>query len=187
MPRDRPTRLTEEERRALARRYRAGETPKVLAACYGISRRHVTRLAREVRGEGLAVRDPSVAVSFRAARSEVALFDAEWGARGFGSRSAALRALVRARCGLLDAARDDLRHFGETLARAQGLAETGRVLAKAAARGHLVLGQGDREVLAALLDLAEETRRGLQGMQVAAGARRGQGWRADTSGGGPGR
>ena len=95
-------------------------------------------------------------------------------------------ALVRARCGLLDAARDDLRRFGETLARAQGLAESGRVLAKAAARGHLVLQPGDREVLAALLDLAEETRRDLQGMQAAAGARRGQGWRAAATGEGRG-
>ncbi|WP_157577908.1 helix-turn-helix domain-containing protein [Roseivivax halodurans] len=167
-----------EERITLARRYHAGETPKVLAAAYGVSRRHVTRLAREERGEGQGVRDPSVAVSFRASRSEMALFDAEWRARGFASRSQALQALVRARCGLLDAARDDLRCFGETLARAQVLAEAGRRLAKEAARGRLVLQQGDRKVLAALLDLAEETKRRLQEMQAAARARRGQGWRA---------
>mgnify|MGYP003626609225 CR=1 FL=1 len=47
-----------EQRIELARRYKAGETPKVLAEAYGISRRHVTRLAKEEQGEGLAVRDP---------------------------------------------------------------------------------------------------------------------------------
>ncbi len=172
----RPKRLTLEERIELARRYHAGETPKALAEVYGVSRRHVTRLAKEERGEGVEVRDPSVAVSFRAAQSDVATFDAEWQARGFGTRSQALQALVRARCGLLDVARDDLESFGETLRLAQDVSDTGRVLAKAVQRGKLTLVPEDRETLVALLDLAEETRRTLATMQAAAWARRGQGW-----------
>ena len=172
----RPKRLKLEERIALARRYHAGETPKVLAAAYGVSRRHVTRLAKEERGEGVEVRDPSVAVSFRAAQSDLAAFDAEWQARGFGTRSQALQALVRARCGILDVARNDLESFAETLRLAQDLSDAGRVLAKAVQRGKLDLEPADRGTLAALLDLAEETRRTLAAMQAAARARRGQGW-----------
>ena len=55
----RPKRLKLEQRIEMARRYHAGETPKALAEAYGISRRHVTRLAKEEAGDGLAVRDPS--------------------------------------------------------------------------------------------------------------------------------
>ncbi|MEX0309692.1 MAG: hypothetical protein AB3N17_05530 [Tateyamaria sp.] len=172
----RPKRLKLEERNELARRYHAGETPKVLAEAYGVSRRHVTRLAKEERGEGVEVRDPSVAVSFRAAQSDVAAFDEEWRARGFGTRSQALQALVRARCGLLDVASDDLESFGETLRLAQDVSDTGRVLAKAVQRGKLTLEPEDRETLVALLDLAEETRRRLSVMQAAARTRRGRGW-----------
>ena len=172
----RPKRLKLEERIALARRYHAGETPKVLAAAYGVSRRHVTRLAKEERGEGVEVRDPSVAVSFRAAQSDLAAFDAEWQERGYANRSRALQALVRARCGCLDVARNDLESFAETLRLAQDLSDAGRVLAKAVQRGKLALEPADRGTLAALLDLAEETRRALSAMQAAARARRGQGW-----------
>lgn len=172
----RPKRLKLEERIELARRYHAGETPKVLADAYGVSRRHVTRLAKEERGEGAEVRDPSVAVSFRAAQSDVAAFDAEWRARGFGTRSQALQALVRARYGILDVARDDLESFGETLRLARDVSDAGRVLAKAVQRGKLTLEPEDRETLVALLDLAEETRRRLSAMQAAARTRRGQVW-----------
>ena len=81
----RPKRLKLEQRIELARRYHAGETPKVLAETYGVSRRHVTRLAKEEQGEGLAVRDPSERVSFRATQSELEAFDAEWRMRGFAN------------------------------------------------------------------------------------------------------
>jgi len=179
----RPKRLKLEQRIELARRYHAGETPKVLAEVYGVSRRHVTRLAKEERGEGVEARDPSVAVSFRAAQSEVAAFDAEWRVRGFGTRSQALQALVRARCGLLDVARGDLESFGETLRLTRDVSDAGRALAKALQRGKLTLAPEDRATLVALLDLAEETRRTLSAMQAAARARRGQGWQlAETEG-----
>lgn len=175
--RGRSKRLKLEERIELARRYHAGETPKALAAAFGVSRRHVTRIAKEERGESMEVRDPSIAVSFRAAQSEVAAFDAEWQARGFGTRSQALQALVRARCGLLDVTRDHLRCFGESLRLARDVSDAGRVLAKAVQRGQLALEPGDRATLVALLDLAEETWRTLAAMQAAARTRRGQGWR----------
>lgn len=176
MAKGRPKRLKLEERIALARRYHAGETPKVLAEAYGVSRRHVTRLAKEERGEGVEIRDPSVAVSFRAAQSELNAFDAEWQARGFVTRSQALQALVRARCGLVDVARADFERFGDTLRRAQDVSDAGRVLAKAVQRGKLALEPEDRAVLLALLDLAEKTRRRLATMQATARSRRGQGW-----------
>ena len=177
----RPKRLKLEERIELARRYRLGETPKVLAEAYGISRRHVTRLAKEERGEGVEVRDPSVTVSFRAAQSDVAAFDVEWQARGFGTRSQALQALVRARCGLLDVARCDLESFGETLSLARDVSDAGRILAKAVQRGKLTLEPEDRATLVALHDLAEETRRTLSAMQAAARVRRGQEWQPQVS------
>lgn len=172
----RPKRLKLEERIELARRYQAGETPKVLAEAYGVSRRHVTRLAKEERGEGLSVRDPSERVSFRAAQSELAAFDAEWRARGFGTRSQALQALVRARCGLLDVARDDLESFAETLRLAQDVTDAGRVLAKAVQRGKLTLAPEDRATLSNLLDLAQRLSRELGAMKAAARHRRGQNW-----------
>ncbi|MGZ2260073.1 helix-turn-helix domain-containing protein [Roseobacter sp. A03A-229] len=172
----RPKRLKLEERIELARRYHAGETPKVLAEAYGVSRRHVTRLAKEERGEGQEVRDPSVTVSFRAARSEMAAFDTAWQARGFTSRSQALQAVVRARCGLLDLMREDLRAFSETLQQAQDVADSGRVLAKAAQRGRLTLSPENRATLVALHDLAQRTYRDLATLKASACQRRGVGW-----------
>ena len=94
----RPKRLKLEQRIELARRYHAGETPKVLAEAYGVSRRHVTRLAKEEQGEGLAVRVPSESVSFRATQTELEAFDAEWQEHCFGNRSQALNAVLRAWC-----------------------------------------------------------------------------------------
>ena len=44
-----------EERIEVARRFAAGESAKDLAAAFGISPRHVNRLAKEEAGEGIAV------------------------------------------------------------------------------------------------------------------------------------
>ena len=176
MPTGRPKRLKLEERIELARRYHAGETPKDLSEAYGVSRRHVTRLAREEQGDGLAVRDPSESVSFRAAQSELQAFDEEWRARGFANRSQALQALVRARCGLLDVMRADLNAFSEALLNAQDMVQNGRVLAKAVQRGKLVFGSEDRAMLSALLDFAQATSRELAWLKATARARRGDGW-----------
>jgi hypothetical protein len=57
--------------------------------------RHVNRLAKEEAGEGIAARDPSETVAFRASQSELAAFDAEWRERGFSNRSQALNAVLR--------------------------------------------------------------------------------------------
>ncbi|MDP5218787.1 helix-turn-helix domain-containing protein [Ruegeria sp. 2205SS24-7] len=173
----RPKRLKLEARIELAQRYHRGETPKALAEAYGVSRRHVTRIAKEQRGEGQEVRDPSVAVSFRAAQSEVDAFDTEWQMRGFANRSQALQAVVRARCGLLDLMSDDLRLFSETLQRAQDISDSARVLAKAVQRGKLKLAREDHNSLSELLTLAQETHRALAAMKASVQGRRGALWR----------
>lgn len=177
MSKGRPKRLKLEDRIALARRYHAGETPKVLAEAYGVSRRHVTRIAREEKGEGQEVRDPSVAVSFRAAQSELSAFDVEWKRLGFAIRSQALQAMVRARCGVLELMRADLRAFSEALTCAQDISDSARVLAKAVHRGKLSLTPEDRVLLLAIHELAQRTHRDLAAMKAAAHGRRGDGWR----------
>lgn len=172
----RSKRLKLEQRHELARRYLAGETPKVLAEIYGVSRRHVTRLAKEERGDGLAVRDPSEPVSFRATRSELAAFDAEWQARGFANRSQALHAMLRARCGFLDVHRDQLEGFAAAWRQAQDITDAGRSLAKAVHRGRLSLTDSDRAVLIQLLDVTQDMSRALAEMKHRARVARGQGW-----------
>ncbi|WP_425046756.1 helix-turn-helix domain-containing protein [Primorskyibacter sp. S87] len=176
MTKGRPKRLKLEDRIALARRYHAGETPKVLAEAYGVSRRHVTRIAKEEKGEGQDVRDPSVAVSFRTAESDLNAFDAEWQGLGFANRSQALQAMVRARCGVLSLMQRDLQAFAETVQRAQDLSDAARVLAKAVHRGQLHLAVADRQLLSALLELAQGTHRDLASLKVAAHRRRGERW-----------
>ena len=176
MTKGRPKRLKLEDRIALARRYHAGETPKVLAVAYGVSRRHVTRIAKEEKGEGQDVRDPSVAVSFRTAESDLNAFDAEWQGLGFANRSQALQAMVRARCGVLSLMQSDLQAFSETVQRAQDLSRAARVLAKSVHRGQLHLAMADRQLLSDLLELAQGTHRDLASLKVAAQRRRGDGW-----------
>jgi hypothetical protein len=140
----RPKRLKLEQRIELARRYHAGETPKVLSEAYGVSRRHVTRLAKEEQGEGLAVRDPSERVSFRASASELAAFDAEWQTRGFANRSQALNAVLRGRCGFLDVPRDLVAEFCASWRQAKDVSDAGLALAKAVHRGKVSVSSEDR-------------------------------------------
>ncbi|WP_341236045.1 helix-turn-helix domain-containing protein [uncultured Sulfitobacter sp.] len=172
----RPKRLKLEQRIELARRYKAGETPKVLAEAYGVSRRHVTRLAKEEQGEGLAVRDPSERVSFRASASELAAFDAEWRARGFANRSQALNAVLRGRCGFLDVPRDLVAEFCTAWRQAKDVRDAGLALAKAVHRGRLAVSETDRAVLIDLLDLTQSMSRTLGQMKDAAQAQRHQAW-----------
>ena len=172
----RPKRLKLEQRIELARRYHAGETPKVLAEAYGVSRRHVTRLAKEEKGEGLAVRDPSERVSFRASASELAAFDAEWQARGFANRSQALNAVLRGRCGFLDVPRDLVAEFCASWRQAKDVSDAGLVLAKAVHRGKVSVSPEDRALLVDMLDLAQRMSRELGQMKDAAQVRRKQDW-----------
>ncbi|MBD3623819.1 helix-turn-helix domain-containing protein [Sulfitobacter sp. TB366] len=168
--------LTLESRIEVARRFAAGETAKDLAAAFGISPRHVNRLAKEEAGEGIAVRDPSETVAFRANRSELEAFDAEWRERGFANRSQALNAVLRGRCGFLDVPRDLVAEFCSAWRQAKDMSDAGLVLAKAVHRGRLEVYEADRAVLIELLDLAQQMSREMGRMKDAAQALRHQEW-----------
>jgi transcriptional regulator with XRE-family HTH domain len=168
--------LTLEARIEVARRFAAGESAKELAAAFGISPRHVNRLAKEEAGEGIAVRDPSETVAFRASQSELAAFDAEWRERGFANRSQALNAVLRGRCGFLDIPRDLVAEFCAAWRQAKDVSDAGLVLAKAVHRGRLEVSEVDRAVLIELLDLAQSMSRELGRMKGAAQALRHQEW-----------
>jgi transcriptional regulator with XRE-family HTH domain len=165
-----------EERIEVARRFAAGESAKELAAAFGISPRHVNRLAKEEAGEGIAVRDPSETVAFRASRSELDAFDMEWRERGYANRSQALNAVLRGRCGLLDIPRDLVAEFCAAWRQAKDVSDAGLVLAKSVHRGRLEVSEADRAVLIELLDLAQSMSRELGRMKDAAQALRHQGW-----------
>jgi len=165
-----------EERIEVARRFAAGESAKELSAAFGISSRHVNRLAKEEAGEGIAVRDPSETVAFRASRSELEAFDAEWRARGYANRSQALNAVLRGRCGFLDVPRDLVAEFCAAWRQAKDVSDAGLVLAKAVHRGRLEVSEADRAVLIKLLDLAQSMSREMGRMKDAAKVLRAQEW-----------
>lgn len=165
-----------EERIEVARRLRAGESAKDLAAVFGISPRHVNRLAKEEAGEGIAVRDPSETVAFRASRSELDAFDAEWRERGYVNRSQALNAVLRGRCGFLDIPRDLVSEFCAAWRQSKDVSDAGLALAKAVHRGRLEVTEADRAVLIELLDLAQSMSREMGRMKDAAQALRHQEW-----------
>nr|WP_244525672.1 helix-turn-helix domain-containing protein [Pseudooceanicola nitratireducens] len=165
-----------EQRIEVAKRFAAGESAKDLAAAFGISPRHVNRLAKEEAGEGIAVRDPSETVAFRASRSELDAFDAEWRERGFANRSQALNAVLRGRCGFLDIPRDLVSEFCAAWRQAKDMSDAGLVLAKAVHRGRLEVSEADRAVLIELLDLAQSMSREMGQMKDAAQALRHQEW-----------
>ncbi|UWS81710.1 helix-turn-helix domain-containing protein (plasmid) [Phaeobacter sp. G2] len=165
-----------EERIEVARRFAAGESAKELAAAFGISPRHVNRLAKEEAGEGIAVREPSETVAFRASRTDIDAFDAEWRERGYANRSQALNAVLRGRCGFLDVPRDLVVEFCAAWRRAKDVSDAGLALAKAVHRGRLVVSEADRAVLIELLDLAQSMSREMGRMKDAAQALRHQEW-----------
>jgi hypothetical protein len=165
-----------EQRIEVARRFAAGESAKELAALFGISLRHVNRLAKEEAGEGIAVRDPSETVAFRVSRSELDAFDAEWRERGYANRSQALNAVLRGRCGFLDVPRDLVADFCAAWRQSKDVSDAGLALAKAVHRGRLVVSEADRAVLIELLDLAQSMSREMGRMKDAAQALRHQEW-----------
>ena len=136
----------------------------------------MNRLAKEEAGEGIAVRDPSETVAFRASRSELDAFDAEWRERGFANRSQALNAVLRGRCGFLDIPRDLVSEFCAAWRQAKDMSDAGLVLAKAVHRGRLEVSEADRTVLTELLDLAQSMSREMGRMKDAAQALRAQEW-----------
>ena len=155
-----------EERIEVARRFAAGESAKDLAAMFGISPRHVNRLAKE----------EAETVAFRASQSELDAFDAEWRERGFANRSQALNAVLRGRCGFLDVPRDLVAEFCAAWRQAKDVSDAGLVLAKSVHRGKLEVSEADRVVLIELLDLAQRMSRELGRMKDAAQALRHQEW-----------
>ncbi|KEJ94516.1 Homeodomain-like domain-containing protein [Pseudosulfitobacter pseudonitzschiae] len=165
-----------EQRIEVARRFAAGESAKDLAAAFGISPRHVNRLAKEEAGEGITVRDPSETVAFRASRSELEAFDAEWCERGYANRSQALNAVLRGRCGFLDVPRDLVAEFCAAWRQAKDVSDAGLLLAKAVHRGRLEVSEADRAVLIEILDLAQSMSREMGRMKDAAQALRQQEW-----------
>lgn len=165
-----------EQRIEVARRFAAGESAKELAAAFGISPRHVNRLAKEEAGEGIAVRDPSETVAFRASLSELAVFDAQWRERGYANRSQALNTVLRGRCGFLDVPRDLVADFCAAWRQAKDVSDAGLALAKAVHRGRLEVSEADRAVLIELLDLAQSMSREMGRMKDAAQVLRHQEW-----------
>lgn len=165
--------LTIEQRIEIARRFQAGEAAQDLSAEFGVSVRHVSRLAKEEIGEGVAVRDPSEVVTFRASQSELQAFDADWQARGYSNRSQALKAVVRARCGFIDVTADRIDGFVETWRQSRDLSDAGMVLAKSVRRGRLVLTDEDRALVSELVELAQKMTRELGAMKDLAQVQRG--------------
>ena len=165
-----------EQRIDLARRYRAGEPAVALAEVFGVTLRHVARVAKEQTGEGLSVRDPSETVAFRATQSELAVFDAEWRARGFANRSQALNAVLRGRCGFLDAGQGELASFGAAWRQSKDVSDDLRALSKPVVLGKLTLSDQDRALLIDLADLTRGLSREMGRMKDAARARGGKGW-----------
>lgn len=167
--------LTIEQRIEIARRFQAGEAAQDLSAEFCVSVRHVSRLAKEEIGEGVAVRDPSEVVTFRASQSELSAFDAEWQARGFANRSQALKTVVRARCGFMDVLSDRLDGFVEAWRQSRDLTDAGMALAKAVRRRRLVLTDQDRALVSELVELAQKMSRELGAMKDMAQVQRGAG------------
>lgn len=167
--------LTIEQRIEIARRFQAGEAAQGLSAEFGVSVRHISRLAKEEIGEGIAVRDPSEVVTFRASLSELFAFDADWQARGFANRSQALKAVVRARCGFMDVTADRLNGFVEVWRQSRDLTDAGMALAKSVRRGRLVLTDEDRARVSELVELAQMMTRELGAMKDLAQTQRGAG------------
>ena len=173
----RPTKnLKLEQRIEIARRFAAGESAKALSAVFGVSTRQVNRLAKEETGDGMAVRDPTEIVSFRATRSELEAFDADWQALGFANRSQALNAVLRGRCGFLDVGQGELAAFSAAWRQAKDVSDDVRALAKAVVLGKLTVSKDDRALLVDVVDLTQRLSREMARMKDAAQTRRGRGF-----------
>ena len=122
------------------------------------------------------MRDPTETVAFRASRSELEAFDAEWRERGYANRSQALNAVLRGRCGFLDVPRDLVSEFCAAWRQAKDVSDVVLALSKAVHRGRLEVSEADRAVLIELLDLAQRMSREMGRMKDAANALRHQEW-----------
>ncbi len=165
-----------EQRIELARRYQAGESAVTLSEAFGVTRRHVARVAKEQRGEGLSVRDPSETVAFRASQSELAAFDGEWQKRGFRNRSQALNAVLHGRCGFLDVGQGELASFSAAWRQSKDVSDDVRALARAVVLGKLTVSAEDRALLVKVGELTNRLSREMGRMKDAARARHGRGF-----------
>ena len=126
-----------------------------------MSVRHVSRLAKEEVGEGVAV----------AIRPRLSLFvplnpsflpSMQSGGRGVMlTATRALKAVVRARCGFMDVTAERLDGFVEVWRQSRDLTDAGMALAKAVRRGRLVLADEDRALVSELVELAQKMTREL--------------------------
>lgn len=165
-----------EQRIEIARRFASGESAKALSAVFGVSTRQINRLVKEETGDGVAVRDPTEIVSFRASQSELAAFEAEWQECGFANRSQALNAMLRGRCGFLDVPRDLVDEFASAWRQSKDVSDAGLALAKAVHRGKLKVSSEDRALLIELVDLTQKMSREFGRMKEAARVQRHQDW-----------
>ena len=140
-------RLSLEQRRELARRHRRGERAEALAAAYGVS---VHRIVAAQTAETARARDPTVSVSFRAPRSEVAAFKALAAETGLGRRGSAMRALVRMASGLLTVPPTHLEAAQHAAIALSRLGVNLNQLARRANMGRIAITEADRALLRAL-------------------------------------
>lgn len=155
-------RLTLDQRIELTRRHRRGESAAALAAAYGVSERSVYRTVQARRSETARMRDPTVAVSFRAPRSELDAFEALAAEAGLGRRGSAFRALLRMSTGLLTVPAAQLAQAHHAAIALSSLGINLNQLARAVNRGKLRLDDEDRALLGALAREVEALRRQFQ-------------------------
>ena len=170
--------LSVDQNLELARRFRRGERPEVLAQNFGVSVRSVYRTARTARSETARVADPTASMSFRAPASEVAAFDAVAREAGLGRRGSAFRAVLRMAAGLVEVHGDELGRLHEAAVRASRLGINLNQLTRAVHRGKLRLGDEDRALLRGLASEVEALRREWAAVHEAAQRRRSYAQRA---------
>jgi transposase-like protein len=162
--------LSVAERSEVLAALKAGASVTSAATRFGIDRATVRRLREGAGGADRAVSAASVNVTIWLPTPEVRAFDARRVCLGFGSRSEALRAALRAASGLLEFSRDEnagldelarqLNRIGVNVNQLARLANSGRL--PAGGRQLDVLSEFRREVSqlsAYMLDLTAERRR----------------------------
>lgn len=165
-------RLTVEERVALARRHRQGESVAALAQAYGVTPRSVQRTIRAQDGATRAKADPAVPFAFRAPMSEIEAFDAVAREAGLGRRASAFRALLRMATGLVEPRGGEIDRLHEAAVVASRLGINLNQLVRSVHRGKLRLGEKDRALLGSLAREVEGLRREWSAVREQAGARR---------------
>ena len=171
-------RLTIDQRVALARRHRQGESVAALAEAYGITPRSVQRTLRKQAGATQAKGEPALPITFRAPAPEIHAFDAVAREAGLGRRGSAFRAVLRMAAGLVEVPGDELGRLHEATVRVSRLGINLNQLTRAVHRGKLRLGDEDRALLRGLTAEVEALRREWAAVHEAAQRRRSYAQRA---------